>query len=64
MYVRGISVLVTIHGTTTCVRKSRQQAVCRFLEALSFTHVGAVPASQAAYNKKFSLMCKHNAQIY
>jgi hypothetical protein len=40
MYVRGISAFVTIHGTTTCIRKSRQQAVCRFFEALSFTHVG------------------------
>jgi hypothetical protein len=39
---------VTIHSTATCIRKSSQQAVCRFYEALSFAHVGAVPASQAA----------------
>jgi hypothetical protein len=39
---------VTIHGIATCIRKSSQQAVCRFFEALSFTHVGAVPASQVA----------------
>jgi hypothetical protein len=31
---------VTIHGTTTRIRKSSQQAVCRFYEALTFTHVG------------------------
>jgi hypothetical protein len=54
---------VTIYGTATCIRKSSQQAVCRFCEALSFAHVGAVPASQVAYNNKFSLMCQHNAQI-
>jgi hypothetical protein len=55
---------VTIHGTTTFIRKSSQQAVCRFFEALPFAHVGAVPASQAACSNKFSLMCKHNAQIH
>jgi hypothetical protein len=31
---------VTIHGTAICIRKSSQQAVCRFCEALSFAHVG------------------------
>jgi hypothetical protein len=59
-----VEIIVTIHGTTTSIRKSSQQAVCRFYEALSFAHAGAVPASQVAYNNKFSLMCKHNAQIY
>jgi hypothetical protein len=37
----------------------KQPASClSLLQALSFAHVGAVPASQVAYNKKFSLMCK------
>jgi hypothetical protein len=31
---------VTIHDTTTYIRKSSQQAVCRFFKAVSFAHVG------------------------
>jgi predicted metallopeptidase len=31
---------VTIHETATYIRKSSQQAVCRFCEALSFAHLG------------------------
>jgi hypothetical protein len=39
-FVNNIFSKVTIHGTATCIRKSSQQAVCRFYEALSFAHVG------------------------
>jgi hypothetical protein len=54
----------TIHETTTSIRKSSQQAVCRFCEASLLLMQEVVPVSQAAYSNKLSLMCKHNAQIY
>jgi hypothetical protein len=38
-HISSVFSFVTIHGTAPCIRKSSQQAVCRFYEALSFAHV-------------------------
>jgi hypothetical protein len=41
-----IIIKVTIHSSPRLIRKTSQQAVCRFFEAFRFAHKGGVPASQ------------------